>query len=243
MKELILVVDANDSYSQQLHSILFTQLKYNLHTVKNVQEALAGLNNSQSKPDMALVSTADPEAALSAIKLLKGCMTSLPVIVMTGGGEQPVGLLLDAGANDVLMHNASVARIRASLANTLSIRRMSQYISYLEQQCAASAVPMRYDGNHSADHSATVHDGVQDRMSSLLLDSQGHMKKLKLIEKEIIQFALHHCSGCMTHAAKNLGIGRSTLYRRVQALKLGNYISRENQTTRPMMRMSSSVRS
>ncbi len=230
MKEMILVVDANESYSQQLHSILFTQLKYNLHTVKTVPAALACLNAGYPKVDMMLISIADPETAVSAIKSVKGCMPSLPVIVTTEGGEQPVAQLLDASANDVLAKGASAARIRASLANVLTMQRMSQYISYLEQQCAGRAVPAN-------------HDGVQDPIRPLLLDGEGHMKKLKLIEKEIIQFALNHCGGCMTHAAKNLGIGRSTLYRRVQALKLGNYISRENQTTRPIMRMSSTVRS
>jgi DNA-binding NtrC family response regulator len=73
----------------------------------------------------------------------------------------------------------------------------------------------------------------------ILLDMQGRMRSLESIECEVIQFALMYAGGCMTHAARNLGIGRSTLYRRVHALKLDNYISRENQMTRPMMRMSS----
>lgn len=73
----------------------------------------------------------------------------------------------------------------------------------------------------------------------ILLDMQGRMRSLESIEREVIQFALMYAGGCMTHAARNLGIGRSTLYRRVHALKLDNYISRENQMTRPIMRISS----
>lgn len=229
MKETILVVDANDSYSQQLQPILVSQLAYNVHIVKNVQAALSYLAAGQPKVDMVLVSVADPQAAISATQSIKGFSVSLPVAVISEGGEQRVAQLLDAGAYDVLGTNASLQRIRASLANILTMQRMRQYISHLEQQCANNGI--------------IPNDGVQDPISPLLLDSNGHMKKLKMVEKEIIQFALNYCGGCMTHAAKNLGIGRSTLYRRVQALKLGSYISRENQTTRPMMRMSSSVRS
>ena len=47
----------------------------------------------------------------------------------------------------------------------------------------------------------------------------------------------------MTRAARNLGIGRSTLYRRVGELRIEGYISRANQTTRPMMDASSIERS
>jgi len=84
---------------------------------------------------------------------------------------------------------------------------------------------------------------LASRSNPLLLDAQGRMKNLEAIEKDAIQFALAYANGCMTHAAKSLGIGRSTLYRRMHSLKLGNYISRENQITRPTIRMSSKAHS
>ncbi len=80
-------------------------------------------------------------------------------------------------------------------------------------------------------------------INPLLMDGHGRMKNLEAIEKEAIQFALIYSGGCMTHAAKNLGIGRSTLYRRMHALNLQNYISRENQITRPTIRISSKAHS
>lgn len=86
-------------------------------------------------------------------------------------------------------------------------------------------------------------DSIASRINPLLMDTDGSMKNLESIEKEVIQFALTYSGGCMTHAAKNLGIGRSTLYRRMHALKLDNHIARENQTTRPTMRISSKAHS
>lgn len=70
-----------------------------------------------------------------------------------------------------------------------------------------------------------------------LVDMQGKIKKLKNIEDEAIRFALKHYGGSMTKAAASLGIGRSTLYRRmVEGGK--DQMPRANQTTRPMIRMS-----
>lgn len=72
-----------------------------------------------------------------------------------------------------------------------------------------------------------------------LVDAQGRIKKLKFIEEEAIRYALRHYGGSMTKAAASLGIGRSTLYRRMVSTPLGDYVPRANQTTRPIMRISS----
>lgn len=80
--------------------------------------------------------------------------------------------------------------------------------------------------------------------SPLLLDVDGRVKKLKHLEEEAIRFALHYSGGCMTRAARNLGIGRSTLYRRVSELGMDEgHISRANHTTRPTMMASAIERS
>ncbi len=79
--------------------------------------------------------------------------------------------------------------------------------------------------------------------SASLLDERGKVRTLKSMEEEAIRFALQYTGGCMTRAAKSLGIGRSTLYRKLDEFKIDNYISRANQTTRPMMKVSSMDRS
>ncbi len=48
-----------------------------------------------------------------------------------------------------------------------------------------------------------------------LVDRDGHMRRLMDIEMEIIRVALDRYAGCMTEVARQLGIGRSTLYRRL----------------------------
>ncbi|MEP1577015.1 sigma-54-dependent transcriptional regulator [Roseibium album] len=48
------------------------------------------------------------------------------------------------------------------------------------------------------------------------LDREGHVRKLANIEEELIRAAINHYSGRMTEVAKRLGIGRSTLYRKLK---------------------------
>ncbi len=49
-----------------------------------------------------------------------------------------------------------------------------------------------------------------------LLDDCGEMRSIQKLEEEVIRFAIDHYSGRMSEVARRLGIGRSTLYRKVR---------------------------
>jgi DNA-binding NtrC family response regulator len=51
-------------------------------------------------------------------------------------------------------------------------------------------------------------------------DGHGHLRPLHEIESEVIRLALEHYRGHMSEVARRLGIGRSTLYRKVRELGL-----------------------
>jgi DNA-binding NtrC family response regulator len=51
-------------------------------------------------------------------------------------------------------------------------------------------------------------------------DSTGHMRKLEDIESEVIRMAISRYDGHMSEVARRLGIGRSTLYRKLKELGL-----------------------
>ncbi|WP_122522047.1 sigma-54-dependent transcriptional regulator [Pannonibacter phragmitetus] len=48
------------------------------------------------------------------------------------------------------------------------------------------------------------------------LDDGGHLRSLTAVEEEMIRTAISHYGGRMTEVAKRLGIGRSTLYRKLK---------------------------
>ena len=51
-------------------------------------------------------------------------------------------------------------------------------------------------------------------------DISGHMRKLEELESEMIRLAISRYDGHMSEVARRLGIGRSTLYRKLKELGL-----------------------
>jgi len=64
----------------------------------------------------------------------------------------------------------------------------------------------------------TAADAASDAL--VLTESNGDVRPLAQVEAEMIELALKKYNGRMSEAARRLGIGRSTLYRKVQALGL-----------------------
>ena len=54
----------------------------------------------------------------------------------------------------------------------------------------------------------------------LLLDAAGEVRPLEELETELIRYAITHYRGQMSEVARRLQIGRSTLYRKLEALGL-----------------------
>jgi transcriptional regulator of acetoin/glycerol metabolism len=61
-----------------------------------------------------------------------------------------------------------------------------------------------------------------------LLDERGELRPFEALEADVIRCAVGHCQGHMSEVARRLGIGRSTLYR-----KLKEYGIASGEVTRP----------
>lgn len=61
---------------------------------------------------------------------------------------------------------------------------------------------------------------VRDPSALALLNGAGDVRKLDEVESEAIKFAIEHYRGQMSKIARKLGIGRSTLYRKLRDLGL-----------------------
>jgi DNA-binding NtrC family response regulator len=57
-----------------------------------------------------------------------------------------------------------------------------------------------------------------------LLDEEGHLRTLEAIEADLIRLAIERYQGHMSEVARRLGIGRSTLYRKVRENGLGDLV-------------------
>ena len=61
---------------------------------------------------------------------------------------------------------------------------------------------------------------VRDPHAMTLVDEAGEIRKLEELETEIVKFALRHYRNHMSEVSRRLGIGRSTLYRKLKDLGL-----------------------
>jgi len=72
------------------------------------------------------------------------------------------------------------------------------------------------------------HDNVMPILAPIsgsgvtLFEADGHIRNLEEIEADVIRLAIGHYRGRMTEVARRLGIGRSTLYRKLSELGIGD---------------------
>jgi DNA-binding NtrC family response regulator len=63
---------------------------------------------------------------------------------------------------------------------------------------------------------------IQEGVGVMLYTADGNLRPLEEIEADVIRLAIGHYRGRMTEVARRLGIGRSTLYRKLGELGLGD---------------------
>lgn len=64
--------------------------------------------------------------------------------------------------------------------------------------------------------------GTNDGIGVTLYENDGNMRPLEEIEADVIRLAIGHYRGRMTEVARRLGIGRSTLYRKLADLGISD---------------------
>ncbi len=73
-------------------------------------------------------------------------------------------------------------------------------------------------GDHFPDISKTSADAAMGGPQLTLYRPDGHLRSMEELEADIIRLAIGHYRGRMTEVARRLGIGRSTLYRKLSEL-------------------------
>jgi DNA-binding NtrC family response regulator len=78
-------------------------------------------------------------------------------------------------------------------------------------EMVGEAVPANGNGHHH-----------QEAVGVMLYTADGNLRPLEEIEADVIRLAIGHYRGRMTEVARRLGIGRSTLYRKLSDLGIDN---------------------
>ncbi len=166
------------------------------------------------------------EESLHVIQFIKYNKPNFPILILTEyGGHDSAVEAVHAGANDFLVKPVATSRLRLSIASALRIRHLCKVVEELEKRLGIN-------------NTNFMQQPINSISSPSSLSDNGRVKKLRALEEDAILFALNACGGSMSKASRSLGIGRSTLYRKVSEMERHkvktNYISRENHTTRPI---------
>jgi DNA-binding NtrC family response regulator len=84
----------------------------------------------------------------------------------------------------------------------------------------AALVPIAFEHDAAAPSGGVAPFAPGETLA--LLDAEGEVRPLDEIESELIRYAITHYRGQMSEVARRLRIGRSTLYRKLDALGLNN---------------------
>lgn len=203
-----------------------------LQQVPTVMQPQTAILAAESQPfDLLIVDTHNSTECLPLIREFKRKFIHIPAIAMVPYGDMNmVEQVLEFGADDYISQPIPLQRLKTTLRNALRMRAL-----------------LKHSGHHAAVASISG-PGQLAYMRAALLRSSGQLKTLREMEDEMIQFAIEACDGCITQAARSLGVGRSTLYRKMQEKMVSHrlntkkdpvQISRENHTTRPTIVTSS----
>lgn len=190
MTRTILVIDDELHGRYMLCSAINDKLAYKTMEVDSDLQASHYLASPDvKKPDMILFDLSRIGNAGEKISNIKKAHKSIPVVVLVKYGDYETAMAaVEAGAQDFLTKPVSVERMRVTFRNTILMHDL---------------------------HSINSNDYVENVMTFSLLADDGNIRKIHDLEKEAINRAIQHYDGCMAEVARRLGIGRSTLYRKL----------------------------
>jgi len=198
----ILVIDGEPTQSEGLCSMLRDKLSYHTINVSDGHEANYYLKSDQApKPDLILFDvsqTADPRTTIAS---LKAVAPYVPIITLVTYGDYDTALTtMSAGALDFFTKPVAKERLAITLRNTLRLSQAYREAEELKHEQIRTAYP-------------TITTSCIPSFS--LIDRNGEVRRMDQLEADAIQFAIHRYNGRMAEVARRLGIGRSTLYRKL----------------------------
>jgi DNA-binding NtrC family response regulator len=96
---------------------------------------------------------------------------------------------------------------------------------FLAEDIEAALIP---DAFQPAAPASSLARDVAGAEALALLDAEGEVRPLEEVESELIRYAITHYRGQMSEVARRLQIGRSTLYRKLEALGLNDERSEDD---------------
>lgn len=214
MEHRIMLITSQEQLMAPMVAVLKTILG---HTSELVPPPAAAQTMTARPQDIVIIDMQQSPSCMELLRTLKMKFPTTPLIAMVPYGDLlMVEKVIAQGADDYISQPIALERLKVSLRNMLRMRALLQRAS-----SGQNDTPAMNNGGGT--------------MRTNFIAADGSLRTLRIIEEEAIRHAIEYCDGCMTDAAKALGVGRSTLYRKIQEMRPSGQMLRENHTTRPRM--------
>ncbi len=212
MKPLLLLVEDDALEACRLESVV-TQLGYDCIHACDGDAALAQL--ARTRFDVVLLDLVLPELdGMGVLGAMKARGLTAPVVIaVRAEGIDAAQSALRAGARDFVVKPAGALRLQVALANAAALGRAEAALAARD-----NIIPL---APRLAAAPATAWDAASADAADTdprWTDASGHVRPLEALEEAAIRLACSRYGGRLTEVARRLGIGRSTLYRKLARL-------------------------
>ena len=207
MAQTVLVVN-NDPTQRRLLEAAVNSHGYDVETAESSEAAIAFMQSEKAKNvDLILLEYAmsgqDSFEVLQ--KKFKSSWPDVPTIVLTDqSGIENIVKVMRAGAADFIPKPTNPERLLVSMKNALKMNKLSGHGSQFSRQ---------FEGRSQSDD--LIADGCMP-----VLPAARKIRTLEAMEADMIRTVIQKYQGRMTEIARRLGIGRSTMYRKVNKFGL-----------------------
>ncbi len=186
----ILVIDNDPAHSSIICTTIKDKLNHNVIAVSTPQEAKSYFSSeSLQKPDLILFDISKIEDPQEIVSSFRRTGASTPIIVLASYGDYENAIAaVNAGANDFLNKPVAVERMDVTFRNAMLLKN---------------------------NNLGFAKSNVTNMIEFSLFSDDGNIRRMTAIEAEAIKCVMQLYRGRMTDVAKHLGIGRSTLYRKI----------------------------
>lgn len=196
----VLLLDGDSRQRFLLQTLLKAKLGYHVHEIDPAIEISQWCGEAEGVLEAIVLDASTISEPLMMIAQCKSKLPDVPVIVLVKYGDyQFAAETLLAGAYGFLTKPVAEERMGVTLCNAIEVARMRQNMK--------NANPV----------SPLQANAVAPETFISLLNTNGDARRIDEIEQAVIQFAIRLYNGRMTEVARKLGIGRSTLYRKLGA--------------------------
>ncbi len=207
MSIALLLVAEESERTHEAETILRDDLGYTILRAHNGADALKLAGHTAERPRAVFASlNISDMPSLMMVHLLHQSHHDIPIVAMANSSTEPQAIdAIHRGAIDYVMLPTNKTRLRATAENALHIAALRESLKWSEENVASQS---------------NVQRAGQTPPPLSLLDESGNVNRMSVMEREIIKAALLYHEGQVSLVARQLGIGRSTLYRKMDQYEL-----------------------